>query len=134
MPPLSGPPASASGSSSSQTAANAARYRPRTTAAAYGHKQEEFQQWCIAQGFSGEPPTTATTVTQDKLFNFLNNCVFDRSRRNDPTKKVGRPTVSAYISAMVDLWKRQASEGTNPYPNPHGPAIKMLVKSVPFET
>jgi len=104
----------------------ALRNRPKSTKKAFVKKQEEFINW--ARGKEYNPPEF---VTQHKLVLFLYEEVIGRGNRNCSGKKIGKPTVLQYISAITSLWKFQRDQGLNVMDNnPRGELTKGLLKNL----
>ncbi|KAF4027845.1 putative centromere DNA-binding CBF3-like domain-containing protein [Phytophthora infestans] len=124
-----------------RTYAKAFQIRPKNTQRAYNSRQREFLDWCAAKGpaFSN---LTRTTVTDEKLHLFLEECVIGRSKRHknengclstERQSTIGRFTVSSYFVAMVDLWKKQVQPNINSNPSPRNEAVKALLKVTEYE-
>ena len=90
-----------------RTHVQANNLRSSNTNKTYRSKQEKFKMWCLAKNF---PEETRFAVTGPKLHLFLAEQVIGRSfkKRNrgggSVNKVIGKSTVEAYTSAVVDLY------------------------------
>ncbi|EED16701.1 short-chain dehydrogenase, putative [Talaromyces stipitatus ATCC 10500] len=115
--------------------------RPAATTRQYDSRQKEFIDFCTKEGFPD-----GQVVTEKKLVYFLDHYVINRPirpsrylrNRTDSqgaavVQTLGLPSVKAYTSAIVDLWRFQQSLGTNPYPNPRGHLVGAMIKNHQFD-
>jgi hypothetical protein len=109
--------------------------RPSNTSRAYSIRHDEFKKWCVEKAF-----IDGITVTGDKLHLFLHEQVIGRSRKkrkgngDQVLQNVGKSTVLGYTSAIVDLWRQQASMRMNSHPNPRDANVKLLLKNTEYDT
>ncbi|KAE8550455.1 hypothetical protein TMatcc_008489 [Talaromyces marneffei ATCC 18224] len=114
--------------------------RPAATTRQYDSRQKEFIDFCLKEGFPD-----GQIVTEKKLVYFLDHYVINRPIRpsrysrnrmdnqgSAVVQTLGLPSVKAYASAIVDLWRFQQSLGTNPYPNPRGHLVGAMIKNHQF--
>jgi hypothetical protein len=111
--------------------------RPSNTTRQYDARQKEFMDFCTTEGFSD-----GYLVTEKKLVYFLDTQVLNRPLRGSRYLKsrtdiegssivqtLGHPSIKAYASAIVDLWRFQVSTGTNPYPSPRGHLVGAMLRN-----
>jgi hypothetical protein len=119
-----------------RTHTRAIELRSTNTTKTYLARQNEFKSWCIEKNF---PEDTRCTVTGPKLHLFLVEKVIGRSSRKrgrDGTSAdriVGKSTVEAYASAIVDLYSFQCRLGINSHPHPRDADVQALLKNTHYE-
>jgi len=101
--------------------------RPKNTKKAFVKKQQEFVHWAKMKGYS--PPET---VYEEKLLCFLNEAVLGRESRNkkrsdSQPKRIGKPTIVQYVTAITSLWKFQREQKINNHASPRGDLVKYFL-------
>jgi hypothetical protein len=81
----------------------------------YEPKVAEWKAWCQAKLF---PEETRYTVNGPKLHLFLTDEVINRPNRKNSSKKIQYSTITAYVNAIVDLWKFQKNQNINNFSHP----------------